>query len=70
MKEWTTLMYPERSSLQSWIDTLWVALEHVRESYTASQWHEIGEVMDWTAEELGCMDRRLSERHRGMRYER
>ena len=56
MKEWKTLMNPEWGSPQSWIDTLRLALEHARESYTVDQWHEIGEVMAWTTEELGCKD--------------
>ena len=41
---------------QTWINTLWKALDHTRDSYTDEQWGQICMAMAWNTEELDCTD--------------
>jgi hypothetical protein len=41
---------------QSWINTIWEALDHARELYTDDQWDEICMAMAWMTDALGCVD--------------
>ena len=41
---------------QTWINTIWEALDHARDSYTDEQWEEICMAMAWNTEELNCTD--------------
>jgi hypothetical protein len=41
---------------QSWVNTLWEALDHARELYTDAQWDEICMAMAWNTDALGCKD--------------
>lgn len=41
---------------QTWINTLWEALDHVRDEYTDDEWDEICNAMAWNTEALECVD--------------
>lgn len=49
-------MNPMPHEPQTWINTLWTALDHARESFTDEQWDEITMAMQCNTEELGCID--------------
>ena len=49
-------MNPMPHEPQTWINTLWTALDHARESFTDEQWDEITMAMQCNTEELGCVD--------------
>ena len=41
---------------QTWINTIWEALDHARDLYTDEQWDQICMAMAWNTEELDCDD--------------
>ena len=47
---------PMPHEAQTWINTIWEALDHTRDSYTDEQWDQICMAMAWTAETLDCTD--------------
>ena len=47
---------PMPHSEQSWINTLWLALDYARELFTDDQWDEVCMAMAWNTEALGCED--------------
>ena len=49
-------MNPLPGDPQSWINTLWSALDHARELYTDDQWDEICMAMACWTESEGCTD--------------
>jgi len=41
---------------QTWINTLWEALDHARDEYDDDEWDEICNAMAWNTEALECVD--------------
>jgi hypothetical protein len=41
---------------QTWIATIWEALDHGRELFSDDQWDEICMAMAWNTDALGCDD--------------
>ena len=42
---------PRPNDPQSWIDTVWEALDHAREQYSDDEWDEICLAMAWLTED-------------------
>jgi hypothetical protein len=57
---------PRPDEPQTWINTIWEALDHARDSYTDEQWDQICMAMAWNAEfismELDGTDYPIKER--------
>ena len=41
---------------QTWIDTLWEALDHARDLFSDDDWDQICMAMAWNTEQLECVD--------------
>ena len=47
---------PMPNEPQTWIDTLWEALDHARDLFSDDDWDQICMAMAWNTDELGCTD--------------
>ncbi len=47
---------PMPNEPQTWIDTLWEALDHARDLFSDDDWDQICMAMAWNTEQLECVD--------------